>query len=188
MASLTAAASPSPDKKAISDHHITLTHRTIVSKRSFGDTKAALESAIPPLDTSFVPVLAAGDTADGLALLQALPTLNNFILPPRDVGVLASVWGVPGKRAVQYEIGNPYTASKLVRFNLGVSLYVPIRVALIEDHDGVAKFVFDRPTSLFGQFKEPGIKPTAEALDDQLTQLFLFCGGWPSDWPIAPLP
>jgi len=61
-------------------------------------------------------------------------------------------------------------------------------VSLFEDAAGVVQFVFDRPTTTFGQFGKPGITPTAVALDNALTQLFLFAGGWPFSWPVAPEP
>lgn len=116
-----------PAHNPISDTSITITHRTITSQRSFEDTKAALESAIPPLNNTWLATLQAGNTAGALAELRALPALNNFILPGRDFGRLITVWGITGKKAVQYEIGNPYTASKLVRTNLkaSVSLFFP---------------------------------------------------------------
>ena len=106
----------------VSDKVISITHRTIASKRSFADSKAALEVAIPALNNTFRTFLSAGDTAGALAALQALPTLSNFILPPRDFGQLVTVQGQTGKKAVQYEIGNPYTASKFAKFDLGASV------------------------------------------------------------------
>lgn len=109
---------PSP----ISDTTIVISHRTIASKRSFNDTRVALESAIPPLNTAWRQFLAAGQPAEALAALKALPTLNNFILPARDFGQLIQIYGIEGKRAIQYEIGNPYTASKFARYNLGAAV------------------------------------------------------------------
>jgi hypothetical protein len=66
-------------------------------------------------------------------------------------------------------------------------LYAPYRVALLEDPVGVVKFVFDRPITTFGQFGDPRVDAVAAMLDNELTQLFLFVGGWPSSWPI-PIP
>jgi uncharacterized protein (DUF302 family) len=39
-------------------------------------------------------------------------------------------------KAVQYEIGNPLTASKMTRHQLAAGLYAPLRVILYEDETG----------------------------------------------------
>lgn len=106
----------------ISDTTIAIFHRTIVSKRSFNDTRAALESAVSALNTAFKQHLDAGRFALAFEALKALPPLNNFILPARDFGQLIRIHGIKGKSAVQYEIGNPYTASKMARYHLGVAV------------------------------------------------------------------
>lgn len=139
------------------------------------------------LNTTAIALLTAGNTAAALEALQALPALSSFI-SPRDFGRLVTIWGQTGKNATQYEIGNPYTASKFARFQLGASLYPPIRVLLFEEPEGVVQFSFDRPTTTFGRFGDQRLKDTAEALEDELTQLFLFAGGWPSKWPLPALP
>ncbi|KAK0651130.1 hypothetical protein B0T16DRAFT_403209 [Cercophora newfieldiana] len=180
-------ATPEP-KSPISDRPIRLTHRTILSSRSFNATRTALEGAIPPLNTTFSALLAAGNAAAALEAFKALPALNNFIVPARNFGALVIVWNEPAKRAVQYEIGNPYTASKFVRFQLGASLYAPIRVSLFEEPEGVVQFAFDTPTSMFGSFGDKRLKETAEALEEGLNELCLFAGGWPSKWLLPALP
>ncbi|KAK4455255.1 hypothetical protein QBC34DRAFT_340660 [Podospora aff. communis PSN243] len=185
---LTVSATPSPGPKPpkppqpISDRRIHLTHRTILSSRSFNETRTALESAIPPLNTTFVALFAQGNSAGAAEALRALPPLSSFIVPPRNFGVLVTVWGDPAEKAVQYEIGNPLTASKFVRFQLGASLYAPIRVSLFEEPEGVVQFAFDTPTSMFGSFGDKRLKETAEALEEELTELLLFAAGHPSSW------
>jgi len=69
-----------------------------------------------------------------------------------------------------------------------MQLYPPIRVSLFEEPKGVVQFAFERPTTTFGQFGDARLQDTAEALDNELTQLLLFAGGWPSDWPLLALP
>jgi uncharacterized protein (DUF302 family) len=48
---------------------------------------------------------------------------------------------------VQYEIGNPLTASKMTRHQLPAALYAPLRVVLFEDEHGRGIFEYDRPSS-----------------------------------------
>ena len=121
---MASAAEAAPGPGPISETTIPITHRTILSQRSFADTKAAFEAAIPPLNNTFRDLLLAGNAAGALAALQALPPLNSFVVPPRDFGALVRVQGVEGAKAVQYEIGNPLTASEVARFDLGVSVSV----------------------------------------------------------------
>jgi len=117
--------SPPVAKSPISDRPITVSHRTIFSQRSFNATRTALESAIPKLNTTAIELLNQGNTAGARDALKALPALSSFIVPPRDFGELITIWGNQGENAVQYEIGNPYTASKFARFQLGASVSPP---------------------------------------------------------------
>jgi hypothetical protein len=56
-------------------------------------------------------------------------------------------------RAIQYDIGNPLTASRMTEHQLSAALYAPIRVLLRESpEEGVVAFEYDRPASVFGQF------------------------------------
>ncbi len=52
----------------------------------------------------------------------------------------------------------------------------------------MVQFIFDRPVTTFGQFGDHRMDGTAAALENELTQLFLFAGGWPSEWPLPALP
>jgi len=71
---------------------------------------------------------------------------------PREGGGPApalQVSGQPGK-AVQYDIGNPLTATRMTQHQLPASFYAPLRVVLYENDAGRATFEYDRPSSLFG--------------------------------------
>jgi hypothetical protein len=46
----------------------------------------------------------------------------------RDHGALLEI-AAGKKNAVEYEIGNTFTASKMTRHHLGAALYAPLRVA-----------------------------------------------------------
>jgi len=72
------------------------------------------------------------------------------------------------RRAVQYDIGNPLTASKMTRHQLSAGLYAPIRVLLREGGDGVVAFEYDRPASVFGQFGDKEVDAVAQRLDRDL--------------------
>jgi hypothetical protein len=50
---------------------------------------------------------------------------------------MLQITGQPGK-AVQYDIGNPLTATRMTQHQLPASLYVPLRVVLYENEAGRA--------------------------------------------------
>jgi uncharacterized protein (DUF302 family) len=81
--------------------------------------------------------------------------------------VLLNAVGQP-RKALQYEIGNPHTASKMTRYRLPAGLYAPLRVFLYEDEKGNSIFEYDKPSSLFGQFDDEQVSAVARGLDAAL--------------------
>lgn len=61
-----------------------------------------------------------------------------------DRGELLRAYGLD-LRALQYEIGNPVTASRMTRYRLPAALYAPLRVVLYADEQGRAVFEYDKP-------------------------------------------
>jgi hypothetical protein len=139
-------------------------HIRIQTPKRFADVESALESSVPKLDRTMLKTLAAGDE-------QATAKLENghplFIFLKRDHGVLLQIAGRP-RKALQYDIGNPYTASKMTRHRLPAGLYAPLRVILYEDDKGDTVAEYDRPSSLFGQFNDEAVTDVARGLDDAL--------------------
>ena len=72
------------------------------------------------------------------------------------------------RNAVQYEIGNPITASKMTRHQLPAALYAPLRVVLFEDEQGRGIFEYDRPSSFFGQYGDERVTEVGRYLDATL--------------------
>jgi uncharacterized protein (DUF302 family) len=88
----------------------------------------------------------------------------------RDHGALLQIAGNK-RNALQYEIGNPLTASKMTRHQLPAALYAPLRVALFEDERGRGVFEYDRPSSFFGQFGDDRVTAVGHYLDVTLDTL-----------------
>lgn len=155
---------------------IGIEHTTIQCNRTFEDTRSALEASLPPINTTYSTLLAAGDVVGALQALESLPPLNTFIVPARNFGNLLRTLNRTEK-AVQYDIGNPYTATRMNYFELGISLYAPIRV-LLREKEGVAIFEYDRPRSTLGQFGSARVDEIARDLDHNLTALLMDAAGW----------
>lgn len=144
---------------------ISVEHVTIRSSNSFDLVRAKLEQLLPRIDDGIFTLLRYGEAERALRELQASPPLSIFSL--RDHGALLIITG-RRRLAVQYDIGNPLTASKMTRHEISAGLYAPIRVLLREDIDGGVAFEYDRPISVFGQFGDEEVDVIARQLDKDL--------------------
>lgn len=150
---------------AHSTRTISVDHVTIGSNKPFENVRAKLETLVPRIDDGIFTLLRYGESGRALRQLEASPPLSIF--GQRDHGALLSIAGLR-RRAIQYDIGNPLTASKMTRHQLSAGLYAPIRVLLREDGDGVVAFEYDRPASVFGQFGDDEVDAVAQQLDRDL--------------------
>jgi uncharacterized protein (DUF302 family) len=141
---------------------IRVEHVVIRSTKSFAEVRAALEHSLPILDPEIASLIAAGNAKQLQEKLEAGPELAIFL--SRDHGSLLRIAG-QARKAVQYDIGNALTASRMTRHQLAAGLYAPLRVVLYEDQDGRSVFEYDRPSSLFGQFGDQRVNEVAHGLD-----------------------
>jgi uncharacterized protein (DUF302 family) len=148
---------------APSTRSISVEHVTIGSNKPFENVRAKLETLVPRIDDGIFTLLQYGESAR--QELEACAPLSIF--GQRNHGALLSIAGLQ-RRALQYDIGNPLTASKMTRHQLSAGLYAPIRVLLREDDDGVVAFEYDRPASVFGQFGDDEVDAVAQQLDRDL--------------------
>jgi hypothetical protein len=141
---------------------IEVAHVVIGSTKPFAEVRALLEALIPPIDPEIPALLADGITDRLKQHFEAAPELSIFL--SRDHGALLGIYG-KRHQAIQYEIGNPLTASTMTRHKLAAGLYAPLRVVLYENDDGSSRFEYDLPSSLFGQFGDERITEVARGLD-----------------------
>ena len=140
-------------------------HVVIEASTPFETVRLALESIVPPIDPE-IPVLLEDGLTDRLRQrLEAAPELS--ILLTRDHGMLLGIYRTP-RKAVQYEIGNPLTASSMTRDQLAAANYAPLRVVLYEPAGGGSCIEYDLPSSIFGQFGDERVTEVARGLDAAL--------------------
>ena len=139
-------------------------HIKIETTKNFADVEAAFEAGLPKLDPAMVKAMAAGDEQRVAELEHGNPL---FIFLKRDHGALLQIVG-RARKALQYDVGNPNTASKMTRHRLSAGLYAPLCVILYEDENGDTVFEYDKPSSLFGQFDDDAVTAVARGLDDAL--------------------
>ena len=153
---------------------IQVEHVRIEAAKPFEAVKAALEALVPPLDPAIPEALRRGDIVRANEALQRGPELAIF--SARDHGGLLRTAG-PARKAVQYEIGNPLTASRMTQHRMAAALYAPLRVLLYENEAGRAVFEYDRPSSLFGQFGDERVTAVGRALDAKLESVLVKTAG-----------
>ena len=144
---------------------IAVEHVKISSERSFAEVRRRLEDTLPKLDASIADVLRSGDQNRATEFDENGPKLSIF--EQRDHGSLLQIFG-RRRNALQYEIGNPLTASKMTRYKLSAALYAPLRVVLFEDERGKGVFEYDKPSSFFGQFGDERVTEVGRCLDVEL--------------------
>jgi uncharacterized protein (DUF302 family) len=144
---------------------VTVEHVTIRSSNTFGVARKTLEALVPRLDDGFLTLLRFGLIDRARQELEAAATLSIF--GNRDHGALLAIAGLK-QRAIQYDIGNPLTASLMTRHKISAGLYAPIRVLLRESPEGEVAFEYDRPVSTFGQFADDRVDIVARKLDENL--------------------
>jgi uncharacterized protein (DUF302 family) len=147
---------------------IQIEHVRIEAAKPFEAVKAALEELVPPLDPAILEALRQGDIERAKEARQRGPELAIF--SARDHGGLLRIADL-ARKAVQYEIGNPLTATRMTQHHLPASLYAPLRVVLYENEAGHAVFEYNRPSSLFGQFDDERVTAVARELDASLERV-----------------
>jgi hypothetical protein len=158
------------EKPTMTKQTIAVEHIRIESVKSFSDVRAALERSVPHLDPGLVKALDEGDVARANREKEQGPELSIFLV--RDHGALLKIAGKT-RSGLQYDIGNPVTASLMTRHQLAAALYPPIRVVLYENDAGHGVFEYDQPSTTFGQFGDEQITAVARGLDAALARALI---------------
>ena len=156
----------------MSDNHITVDHVRRTTDKQFEDVTTAFERQLGRFEPGVYQALAAGgDTEGARAKIEAMAGPSGFMLfATQDHGSLLRMAGQK-RKAIQYVVGNPLFALQMTQHDIRAGLYAPLRVLIYEDSEGKTCVEYDRPSSLFGQFNDDRIAPTAAMLDRKLEAL-----------------
>ena len=156
----------------MSGNHITVDHVRRTTDKRFEDVTPAFERQLGRFEPGVYQALAAGGDAEGArAKIEAMAGPSGFMLfATHNHGALLRLAGQQ-RKAVQYVVGNPLFALQMTQHDIRASLYAPLRVLIYENDEGKTCVEYDRPTSLFGQFGNDRIAPTAAMLDRKLEAL-----------------
>ena len=156
----------------MNDPRFTVDHVRLATDRPFEEVANAFERRLGRFDPDVFKSLAAGGADEGAkAKIEAMAGPSGFMLfGTNDHGALLRLAGQK-RKAVQYVVGNPLFALQMTQHDIRASLYAPLRVLIYEDEQGKTCVEYDRPSSLFGQFGDDRIAPTAAMLDHKLEAL-----------------
>jgi uncharacterized protein (DUF302 family) len=146
----------------------------VPSRNSFDQVRAALEGGVPSAGfTIFEQAGVRGTSpAEVSRRLDALADKEGLmILGESDVGRRQSYLLGKTVRSKLYMIGNPLIASRMIALDPAASLYVPLRVLVYEDGEGVTHVAYDRPSGLLDTLENNAISEIARSLDGKLHDL-----------------
>ncbi len=161
-----------PGGNPMNDSRFTVNHVRLATDKPFEEVARAFERQLGRFDPVVYKSLAAGGDAEGAkAKIEAMAGPSGFMLfATHNHGALLRLAGQK-RKAIQYVVGNPVFALQMTQRDIRASLYAPLRVLLYENEQGKTCVEYDRPSSLFGQFGNDRISPTAAMLDKKLEAL-----------------
>lgn len=156
----------------MNDSRFVVDHVRRETDKPFEEVAKAFEWQLGHFDPDVSRSLSQGGNAEGArAKIEAMAGPSGFMLfGTTDHGALLRLVGQK-RKAVQYVVGNPLFALQMTQHDIRAGLYAPLRVLIYEHERGRTCLEYDRPSSLFGQFQNDRISPTAAMLDKKLEEL-----------------
>jgi uncharacterized protein (DUF302 family) len=150
----------------------TVDHVRLAADKPFEDVAGAFERQLGRFDAEvYKALVGGGDAAAARARIEAMAGPSGFMLfATHHHGALLRLAGQK-RKAVQYVVGNPLFALQMTQHDVRAGLYAPLRVLIYENEEGKTCVEYDRPSSLFGQFGDERVSPTAALLDRKLEAL-----------------
>ena len=161
-----------PGGNPMNDSRFTVDHVHLATDKPFEEVTKAFEAQLGKFDGDVRKAATASeDIEEAKAKITAMAGPSGFMLfGTSDHGALLRLAGQK-RKAIQYVVGNPVFALQMTQHDIRASLYAPLRVLIYENEDGKTCVEYDKPSSLFGQFGNDRINPTAAMLDRKLDAL-----------------
>jgi len=161
-----------PGGNPMSDTRFMVDHVRLMTDKPFEEVTKAFEAQLGKFDGDVRKAATASeDTEEAKAKIAAMAGPSGFMLfGTSDHGALLRLAGQK-RKAIQYVVGNPVFALQMTQHDIRASLYAPLRVLIYENEEGKTCVEYDKPSSLFGQFGDSRITPTATMLDRKLETL-----------------
>ena len=151
--------------KEMNTTRISVDHIRLTKDKPFDEVTREFEQLLGRFDPDVYKALAeSGDAEAARAKIEAMAGPSGFMLfATHNHGALLRLAGQK-RKAVQYVVGNPLFALQMTQHDIRASLYAPLRVLIYQNDEGKTCVEYDKPSSLFGQFGNDRISPTAKTL------------------------
>ena len=161
-----------PGGYPMNDSRFMVDHVSLKTNKPFEEVAKTFERQLGRFDPDVYKTLAEGGDPDATRTkLEAMVGPSGFMLfRTSDHGALLRLVGQK-RKALQYLVGNPLFAIQMTQHDIRAGLFAPLRVLLYENEAGKTCLEYDKPSSLFGQFGNDRIAPTAIMLDKKLESL-----------------
>jgi len=158
--------------KEMNTTRISVDHIRLAKDKPFDEVTREFERQLGRFDPDVYKALAESADAEGAkARIEAMAGPSGFMLfATHNHGALLRLAGQK-RKAIQYVVGNPLFAFQMTQHDIRASLYAPLRVLIYQNDEGKTCVEYDKPSSLFGQFGNEHISPTATMLDNKLEAL-----------------
>lgn len=142
-------------------------HIVIKTMKPYPEVKAGVEK-LGRLDDSVRALLTKNDIEGLRAALKRIAGEDGLAI--HYVALHGDLLALKGERGplTAYYIGNVLSAVEMTKVNPAAGLYAPLRVVVYANAEGGTTMEYDRPSSMFGQFKDAEIDAMAQSLDQRL--------------------
>jgi uncharacterized protein (DUF302 family) len=141
-------------------------HIVVKTMKPYPEVKAGIEK-LGRFDDGMRAMLAKNDV-EGLPAAQRIAGEDELAI--HHVALHGDLLALKGERRplIAYYIGNVLSATEMTNVNPAAGLYAPPRVVVYANPQAGTTMEYDRPTSMFGQFKSAEIDAMAQSLDQRL--------------------
>ena len=142
-------------------------HIVIKTMKPYPEVKAGVEK-LGRLDDSVRTLLTKNDIEGLRAALKRIAGEDGLAI--HYIAFHGDLLALKGERRplTAYYIGNVLSAVEMTKVNPAAGLYAPLRVVVYANAEGGTTMEYDRPSSMFGQFKDAEIDAMAQSLDQRL--------------------
>jgi uncharacterized protein (DUF302 family) len=137
-------------------------HIVIKTMKPYPEVKAGIDK-LGRLDESVRALLTKNDIEGLRAALKQIAGEDGLAI--HYVALHGDLLALKGERRplTAYYIGNVLSAVEMTHVNPAAGLYAPLRVVVYANGQGGTTMEYDRPTSMFGQFKNAEIDAMAKS-------------------------
>ncbi|MET0307450.1 MAG: DUF302 domain-containing protein [Sphingomonas sp.] len=159
------------DKVKVESAPLAVTHIKVHTTKKYADVRAAIESSLASFDAPMRQLLKDGKIEELRA--AAAKGAGKFGLMIHYTAYHGDLLMLNGgkKNLIAYYIGNILSATSMTAINPAAGLYAPLRMVVYEDASGGTTIEYDKPSTMFGQFRNPEIDKVAKSLDARILNL-----------------